>query len=99
MGIPQCGTKMIFTPIFFDVPYLVIGNMLGNKLETMGTHWEVKRIWCEHHGNLLGIWWEFFFIIKTTQICFLESSLKINQISGPIGLRTINQENLMQPQS
>jgi hypothetical protein len=29
----------------------------------------------------------------------LESPLRINQIGGPIGLRTISQENLVQPQS
>ncbi len=37
----------------------------------------------------------FFIIKKTTQKSILGSSLRINQIGGPIGLRTISQENLM----
>jgi hypothetical protein len=47
----------------------------------------------------LAIWWEFFYIERTTQKSNLESILRINQIGGPIGLRIISQENLTQPQS
>jgi hypothetical protein len=39
--------------------------MLKNILENLGTHWEFFLKPCEHHGNLLGMWWEHF---KNTKI-------------------------------
>jgi hypothetical protein len=77
--------------------------LLGTCWETNWKLWEPIEKLKEFDVSTIGTFWEFggsFFIIKkTTQKSNLESSLRINQIGGPIGLITISQENLMQPQS
>jgi hypothetical protein len=77
--------------------------LLGTCWETNWKLWEPIEKLEEFDVSTMGTFWEFggnFFIIKkTTQKSILESPLRINQIGGPIGLRTISQENLVQPQS
>ncbi len=63
----------------FVIPTLfiivILGNMLGNALETLGTPWEFKRTLIKkHHGNLLGTWWKHFENIKIKKI---QNHLKI----------------------
>jgi hypothetical protein len=47
--------------LFFIV---IRGNMLGNVLETLKNHWELKKTPCKHHDNLLGMCWEHFMNTK-----------------------------------
>jgi len=55
MGIPQCGIKMIFTPIFFM--FLIL--LLGTCWETSWKLWEPIEKLKEFYVSTMGTFWEF----------------------------------------
>lgn len=50
--------------LFFIV---TLGNMLGDALQTLKNHWELKKTPCKHHDNFLGMCWEHFMNTKISK--------------------------------